>query len=176
MQTGRSIFARTLFSIAINRLRVASFFVFPPAGFDQSLCSPAPAPTADFPTRFRPHENRGACFRLQAFFQCGQTVTRTELGGVFARRLRPLPVFARVLIRPRTKPQPSPWLRREKARFSAAFPGGRGWGSRACSCHPCVPPVYLANTSCRRRAKTKRSNDRLCTASVLSVNQRTGRP
>ena len=173
MQTGRGVFARTLFSILINRLRVASLFVFPPAGFDQSLYSPAPPTAAVFPPCFRPHENTGVCFRPQAFFQCGPTVTGIGSGGVFARSVRPIPVFARTPIPPRTTAQPPSRHRRERARFSAAFPGGRDWESRACSFHPCVPPVYLACTSCRRRAKAKRIRDRLCTASVLAVNVRT---
>jgi len=174
MQTGRGVFARTLFSISINRFRVADFFVFPPAGFDQALYSPAPPIAADFPACFRPHADNRACFRPQAFFQCGHTVTRTELGGVFARRLGPIPVSARTPLRPRTTPQPPFRHCRERARFSAAFPGGREGGSRACSCHPCVPPVYLACTSCRTRAWEKRFRDRLCTASVPVVNVRTG--
>jgi len=68
MQTGRGVFARTLFSISINRLRVANFFMFLPAGFDHSLYLPAPPAAADFPACFRPHADRGACFRPQAFF------------------------------------------------------------------------------------------------------------
>jgi hypothetical protein len=117
MQTGEGILARTFFSISINRLRVADFFVFPPAGFDQSLYSPALPPAADFPACFRPHADRGVCFRPQVFFQCGQMVTGIELGGVFARWWRPLPVFARTPLRPRTTPQPPFWHRRERARF-----------------------------------------------------------
>jgi hypothetical protein len=174
MQTGRGVFARTLFSISLNRLCGANFFVFPPAGFDQSLYSPAPHALTDSRVCFRPHADRGVCICPQAFSQCAQLVTAIELGGVFARRLRPLPVFARTPFRPRTTPQPPFWHRRERVRFSAAFPGGRGWGSRACSSHPCVPPVYLACTSCRRRAWEKRLRDRLCTASVPVVNVRTG--
>jgi len=174
MQTGVGVFARILFSMPINRLCGANFFVFPPAGFDQALYSPAPPTAADFPACFRPHADRGVCIRPQAFSKWGQTVTRTELDGVFARRLGLLPVFARTPLRPRTTPQPPFWHRRERARFWAAFPGGREGGSRACSSHPCVPPVYLACTSCRRRAWEERFRDRLCTASVPVVNVRTG--
>ena len=47
---------------------------------------------------------------------------------------------------------------RSQAQFSRAF----------------VPPVNLACTSSRRRIAAKRFGDRLCTASVLAVNERTG--
>jgi hypothetical protein len=67
-QTRGGVFARTLFSISLNLLRVADFFVFPPAGFDPSLYLPAPLAAADFPACFRPHADTGACFRPQAFF------------------------------------------------------------------------------------------------------------
>ena len=83
-------------------------------------------------------------FARRPFSNAVQRLRGFGSGGVFARSVRPIPVFARTPIPPRTTAQPPSRHRGERARFSVAFPGGRDRESWACSFQPCVPPVHLA--------------------------------
>ena len=107
------------------------------------------------------------------FRYCAQRVMGIPLNVVFARRFRPVPVFARTSIALCNKAQRTASHRGASARFSDAFVDDDDWRSRAGSSRACVPPVYLACTSSRRRAHAKRFRDRLCTACVLIVNEGT---
>lgn len=167
--------------------------VFSPARFYDS--NPAVARGYDFavfarrscvPPCFRPHPAGGgfsgvlspACkqtgvFLPARFRYCDQMVMGIPLNVVFARRFRPVPVFARTSIALRNKAQRTASHRGASTRCSDAFVDDDDWRSRAGSSRACVPPVYLACTSSPRRAQAKRFRNRLCTAGVLSVNEGT---
>jgi hypothetical protein len=173
MQTGVGVFARLLYRIRSKGCVPREPSCFRPQGCSGRGLRPPPGGSRCSGV-FPPARTQTGVFSPAGFPSSRPSVTGVGSGGAFARASQPLPAFARIPIPPRTTPQPSSWHRGERARFSVAFPGRRGWGSRACSSHPCVPPAYLACTSCRRQAKGKRFRDRLYTATVLAVNLRTG--